>query len=194
LTLPIARRAVAAAILVQVAARPALPAIAFAEVQSPVALVSPAVPAAASGVQFAPLQAQGKPNSAERLGAVEYRVKRGDTLWSIAERYYGTGEEFDRLIDANAGKRMPDGRIFDRAGLIYPDWVLDVPLPSVVIEEHDGARWYVVRRGDTMRGIASHVLGDEARYRELFDLNVGARCWRRDYAALVRIACSCGEV
>src|SRR5205823_3939645 len=105
---------------------------------------------------------------------VRHVVQRGETLWSIAERYYGNGEEFDRLIDANVGRQM-DGRQFDRAALIYPGWVLDVPLPSPTIEESDGARWYVVQRGDTLSGIAARLLGDPQRYQELFELNVGAR-------------------
>jgi nucleoid-associated protein YgaU len=102
-----------------------------------------------------------------------HTVQRGDTLWSIAERYYGTGEQFDRLIEANSGKRMPDGRTFQEAGLIYPGWVLDVPLPDPTIEEHDGERWYVVQPRDTLTRIAGRVLGDENRYNELFELNVG---------------------
>ena len=82
-------------------------------------------------------------------------VQPGDTLWSIAERYYGAGDEFDRLVDANAGRSMSDGRAFERAGLIYPGWELAVPL---AIEDVDGSQWYVVRRGDTLRGIAALVL------------------------------------
>jgi nucleoid-associated protein YgaU len=48
-----------------------------------------------------------------------------------------------------------------------PGWTLDIPLPSTVIEEHDGARWYVVQPGDTLCGIAARLLGGEARYTEL---------------------------
>jgi len=39
---------------------------------------------------------------------VRHTVQVGDTLWAIAQRYYGTGEEFDRLIQANDGRRMAD--------------------------------------------------------------------------------------
>jgi len=38
---------------------------------------------------------------------------------------------------------------------------------------HEDGRYYVVQRGDTLRGIAARLLGDEERYRELFELNVG---------------------
>src|SRR5262249_42739678 len=106
---------------------------------------------------------------------VHHVVQRGETLWSIAERYYGSGEEFDRIIDANIGRPMEDGRVLDRAGLIYPGWVLDIPLPGTAIEERDGARWYVVQRGDTLSGIAARLLADPARYHEIFELNVGTR-------------------
>ena len=44
---------------------------------------------------------------------VRHTVQAGDTLWAIAERYYGTGEEFDRLIQANDGRRMADGATFN---------------------------------------------------------------------------------
>ncbi len=47
-------------------------------------------------------------SSAEAV-PVRHTVQVGDTLWAIAQRYYGTGEEFDRLIQANDGRRMADG-------------------------------------------------------------------------------------
>src|SRR5712691_727274 len=104
---------------------------------------------------------------------VRHTVQVGDTLWAIAQRYYGTGEEFDRLIQANDGRRMVDGAIFTPAGVIRPGWVLDVPLPAARIEVHEDGRYYVVQRGDTLRGVAARLLGDKERYRELFELNVG---------------------
>jgi nucleoid-associated protein YgaU len=174
LTLPLARRAVAAAMVVQLATRPPLPALAFA-VDAPALVISPAARSGFFPAPSGPLFADAEPRSVSDENMIHHVVQRGDTRWSIAERYYGSGEEFDRVIDANVGRHMPDGRVFDRAALIYPGWVLVVPLPSPDIEERDGERWYVVQRRDTLSGIAARLLGDPERYHELFALNAGAR-------------------
>ena len=103
----------------------------------------------------------------------QYTVQRGDSLWAISERFYGTGEEFMRLVDANVGRVMPDGNRFTRAGVIQPGWVLVIPLPSQAVEEVNNERYYVVEKGDTLWGIAARFLGDPLRCTEIFDLNQG---------------------
>ncbi|HLG72490.1 MAG TPA: LysM peptidoglycan-binding domain-containing protein [Chloroflexota bacterium] len=105
--------------------------------------------------------------------AVDYTVQAGDTVWGIAERFYDTGWEFQRIVSANTGRRMADGRKFTDAGHIYPGWVLRVPLPSIAVEETDGAVYYTVEPGDTLSGIAARLLGDESRWDEIFQLNDG---------------------
>ena len=106
LTLPLARRAVAAAIVVQLATGPALPAFAFAGEPSAV-VTTQAVWHAPLADSNAVADADSEPDATHDVA--RHVVQRGETLWSIAERYYGTGEEFDRVIDANVGKQMPDG-------------------------------------------------------------------------------------
>ena len=88
--------------------------------------------------------------------------------------FYGNAEQEDRIFQANLGRLQPDARQLNRHGLILPGWTLAVPEPTRgVVEQTDGKRWYVVKHGDTMRAIAADLLGDEERYRELFELNVG---------------------
>ncbi|MBA7617795.1 hypothetical protein ES703_25113 [subsurface metagenome] len=49
-----------------------------------------------------------------------YEVKKGDSLWKIAERFYGTGEKWVRIFEANTDKiKNPD--------MIYPYQRLTIP-------------------------------------------------------------------
>lgn len=115
------------------------------------------------------------PQAAPGADVIQHTVQPGETVGLVALRYYGTAHEFQRIIDANAGKVMASGRALDQTGVIEHGLVLDVPLPSIAIEDQDGVRSYIVERGDTLRGIAARILGDEERYQDLFDLNKGAR-------------------
>jgi len=107
----------------------------------------------------------------QRPREINYTVQPGDTLWGIAERFYGTGYEFPRLVTANAGRQMPDGQRFTQAGVIQSGWILRVPRPNLVVEESGGHTYYVVEEGDTLRGIAARFLGSEDSWTVLFDLN-----------------------
>ena len=51
--------------------------------------------------------------------AKTYKVQAGDCLWSIAERYYGSGSQYKRLAAANPAIKTPN--------LIYPGQVLTIP-------------------------------------------------------------------
>lgn len=51
--------------------------------------------------------------------AKTYQVQAGDCLWSIAERYYGSGSQYKRLAAANPAIKNPN--------LIYPGQVLTIP-------------------------------------------------------------------
>ena len=111
-------------------------------------------------------------SSDSRTGAdTEYVVQPGDTLWAIAERYYGEGEQYSRLMSVNAGRLMPDGRRFTKAGVIYPGWVLIVPPLTPTPGQEETV--YVVQPGDSLRSIAARLLGDETRWPEIFTLNHG---------------------
>lgn len=102
---------------------------------------------------------------------VQYTVQPGDTLWTISERFYGTGFEYGRLVRANAGRPMPNGGRFARTGVIQTGWTIAVPLPSRVIEEVDGRTYYIVEDEDTLRGVAARLLGDEAAWEQIFVAN-----------------------
>src|SRR5882762_1629751 len=163
MTLPIVRRAVAAAFAVQVLSR-AVP-LASAEPLPPteVALVA--------SIDARLVSTSTIPAVHAPAAAATYLVRSGDTLWSVAEHAYGSGTAYRRLVEANIGRRMPDGQIFTAQGVIRPGWELLVPTAAANIDEVDGQRWYTVEAGDTLSAIAAMVLGDNSRWGELFELN-----------------------
>ncbi len=163
MTLPLVRRAVAAAFAVQVLSR-AVP-LASAEPLPPpeVALVASSNTHTVAGSTVPAFNAPAS--------TATYVVRGGDTLWSIADQAYGSGTAYRRLVEANVGRRMPDGQLFTAQGVIRPGWELLVPMPTAHVDEVDGQRWYTVEAGDTLSAIAAMFLGDDLRWRELFDLN-----------------------
>lgn len=49
-----------------------------------------------------------------------YTVKKGDTLWAIAAKYYGNGAQYNKIYNANTDK-------ISNPNLIYPGQVLTIP-------------------------------------------------------------------
>jgi DNA-binding SARP family transcriptional activator/LysM repeat protein len=171
LTLPFVRRVVDGAIVAYVVVN----LVARTPAASAAPLSPPTVAAAVVPRPYpstAPISIMHAPTN-DPTPTTTYTVKPGDTLWSIAARFYGTGEEYRRLVQANVGRRMADGRTFTRSSVIQPGWELIVTPPSRTVTEVGGQAYYVVEPGDTLRGIAARLLGDEMRWREIFDLNQG---------------------
>jgi LysM repeat protein len=66
-----------------------------------------------------PQPAAASQGTADRMRT--YTVKAGDSLWKIAEQFYGKGTEYTKIIAANAGK------LKDEKTVIHPGDVLNVP-------------------------------------------------------------------
>ena len=68
-------------------------------------------------------------NAAPLGQEVTYTVKKGDTLWTLAEKYLGSGPAYHAIVMATNLKRMEDlsfAKIRD-PGLIHPGWKLLIP-------------------------------------------------------------------
>ena len=176
-TLPVVRRvvdgAVVAGVVVQLAGR--VPTVGAAGLDgpgiAPEATIAYADPAVASGAAPAAPEGQAVPDHA----LTTYRVRPGDSLWAIAMRFYGDGEGYPRIIEANVGRVMADGRPFTRSGVIQPGWELRVPLPERALGVTGTAEvtTYVVQPGDSLSGIAGRLWGRPEAWVDLFALNHG---------------------
>lgn len=103
--------------------------------------------------------------------AVDYTVRRGDSLWKIAQEQLGDGMRFGEIVALN-----PDA-LRGRADFIDPGLVLRLPSDAPAIEETDGKphpeETYVVEPGDTLWGIADEKLDAGERYPEVFEASRG---------------------
>lgn len=58
-----------------------------------------------------------EPNEAKQR---TYTVKKGDSLWNIARKYYGNGNQYTKILNANKDK-------IKNKNLIYPNQVFIIP-------------------------------------------------------------------
>ena len=105
-----------------------------------------------------PTNAVGKHGSP----TVRYTVKRGDSLWKIAERLLGDGARYTEIVALN--RDVLDGR----PDFITPGTVLNVPHEHPTSDGGHTGEEYVVQPGDTLTQIAEEELGDPTGYREIF--------------------------
>ncbi|NLT56893.1 MAG: LysM peptidoglycan-binding domain-containing protein [Actinomycetales bacterium] len=120
-----------------------------------------------------------RPAASQSSGPVlEVTVRRGDTLWSLAETHLGDGTRYRQIAQANYGRPQGDGRSLTDAHWIYPGWVLRIPGATTDTPATEPTRprspdqepadssetTYVVRSGDTLWDIAAEHLGDPAEY------------------------------
>ena len=85
-----------------------------------------------------------------------HRVRPGDTLWGLSEKYLGYGPRYNEIMALN-------GLTND---MIYAGQIIKIPT-----EHKIEAKNYTVRPGDTLWKIAKDLLGDGNRYSEIMSLN-----------------------
>lgn len=95
-------------------------------------------------------------------GLATYEVKKGDTLWKIAEEKMGDGEKWNEIklenkLDSNT---------------IEVGQKLTIPTKSVLSEKEDATpETYTVVKGDTLWDISVFVYGDGFRWSEIAKAN-----------------------
>jgi nucleoid-associated protein YgaU len=100
-----------------------------------------------------------------------YTVKSGDTLWSIAERFYGSGYKWTEIAKENQ---------LENPDYITPNQTLNIPgitkqtktqEQSVSPLEKIDEGLYTVKKGDYLWDIAVRAYGDGFRWVEIARAN-----------------------
>ncbi len=165
-----ARRLVAAALLLFITV-PAL----VAEQAPPGAAAVPG-PSEAITAAAPPARSPHAPQAAEPSHATSptsvalptHTVRRGETLWSIAEHHLGSGLRYPEIAALNPTL------LHGKPGFLRPGWVLTLPLDAA---DPTGATdaassdntHYTVRTGDTLSSIAERQLGDASAWHRIFE-------------------------
>ena len=116
----------------------------------------------------------------------EHAVVRGDSLWKIAERYYGDGALHTQLSRYNRDRLGANGELLAGSRLRIPSRAAltgqaepapsarpttGAPAPSPAARPAARTETYTVQRGDTLGEIAQRTLGTSRRWREIVELN-----------------------
>ncbi|MBK8462873.1 MAG: LysM peptidoglycan-binding domain-containing protein [Nigerium sp.] len=127
-------------------------------------------PAVVAGVTVEKTDAatSATPAAEDAAGVRRHTVKRGESLWSIAEQHLGDGRRYDEIAALNT--RLLDGR---GDGFLKPGWTLNLPddeqptSASRTAASPDTS--YTVRKGDTLSEIALDHYGDARAYPRIAD-------------------------
>lgn len=107
-----------------------------------------------------PARAATESSSASRLETRPHTVKRGESLWSIAEKELGNGRRYTEIAALNSTLLDGKGDDFLKTG-----WILNLPAdPTSQAEPAKAVTRYTVKKGDTLSEIALDHLGDAAAY------------------------------
>lgn len=165
----VARQLVATAALLFVAvptAAAAFPAAPAHASSSPPVVESPglAVKSEPAGVRREiPDTAAIETPQARQLSTIDYTVKRGDSLWRIADRLLGDGARYVEIVDLNRDL------LHGRPNFIVSGTVLKVPVEASEPDTDGSTEEVVVEPGDTLSAIAEDTLDDPSRYPEIFE-------------------------
>lgn len=89
-------------------------------------------------------------------------VKKGDTLWGIAEKYLGSGSRYREIMSLNSLTSVT----------IHPGLVLSIPGTNASANEAaKKTKTYTVKKGDTLWDIAAKYLKNGSRYVEIMSLS-----------------------
>ncbi len=82
-----------------------------------------------------------------------YAVKKGDTLQSIAKKYYGKSTMWEKIYEANKGKADKSGKVKARKKLRIPTMVC------------------TTKKGDTLKSVAKQYYGAQRRWTQIYEAN-----------------------
>lgn len=140
--------------------------------------------------RFADERHRTEPRQADEPEAITHRVQRHETLYVIAEKYYGDGRYWHTIAEHNAERILNGEHVREGVELVIPNRsglanIADTSDAATASEraEAASARTIEVRPGDTLGALAAEHLGSSRRWRELLEANSDQLTSDRDLRA-----------
>ena len=166
-----AARLVAVAALLFAAAPSVVPVFAPQQAHAAPAAEAPRLVGLPEAPTSSPAEAVAAPVVTEdrEPATVEYTVRRGDSLWKIAQEQLGDGTRYVEIVALN------ETVLHGRPNFIDPGLVLRLPNDAAATADAEPPveSTYVVEPGDTLWAIADEELGEGDRYPEIFEASRG---------------------
>jgi nucleoid-associated protein YgaU len=107
----------------------------------------------------------------------QYKVRKGDSLWSIAHKFYHDGSKSKLIYEANKDKIPKSGFLKPGTQLVIPE--LKESAPATVKEQPsqpattsaEGGTYYTVKKGDSLWKIAHQFYYDGSKLNVIFEAN-----------------------
>ncbi len=95
--------------------------VATAAASTPAATESPDTPADQAAATPAPASEAGNADAGAAPVSNTYTVQPGDTLWKIAKQFYGDGNAYLKIFEANKGLLKDPDHIYPGQELVIPE-------------------------------------------------------------------------
>ncbi|MEH0424723.1 hypothetical protein [Streptomyces sp. B21-083] len=145
-----------------------------------------AQPSQSAETQPAPTSTSAMSTTGSRASYTVRETRPAESLWGIAERELGDGEQWQEIASLNEGRVMPDGQVFRANSFLQPGWQLQMPesgIPdggvhtqlaeSTPAASEKGQHVVRVHSGDYLSKIAEKELGDGNEWPKLFEASKG---------------------
>ncbi len=109
-----------------------------------------------------------------------HKVEESETLWSIAERYYGSGYNFADIVEENklksandieVGMELTIPNISAKKQTIQGDAGSPSPTPEILSTEAITEDHYTTTSSDTLWLVAVRAYGDGYQWKKIYDAN-----------------------
>ncbi|MHC4218637.1 MAG: LysM peptidoglycan-binding domain-containing protein [Planctomycetota bacterium] len=140
----------------------------------PVISAEPKPPA--DGWVLAPKPAYPPAAPEKTPGYVDYTIREGDSMWTIADHWLGDASRWGAIADANPAIDPDRLRVGQRIRIPGADAPaagpkLNTPARVPAADQAAGASFHTVRSGDTLSRIAQTHYRDATKWRAIFDAN-----------------------